>query len=143
MAARRRCSPWPGYSGAVERAQMLLRASSSHNGPNAPKSEQKEAESSGEVGATPASDSRRTTASHLGRAYATAYRGEGECDGGLGVEVEALARAAVSGGAFSGDGAGGAATAAAALADRGRREGGAGDRVEWSGLGARGSVPTR
>jgi len=78
------------------------------------------------------------TASHLGRAYAVAYRDEGECAAGLGVEVGALVRPAASGGAFSGDSAGGAATAAAALVDRGRGEGGAGDRasgVAW-GRGA-------
>ena len=46
------------------------------------------------------------------------------------------ARPAVSGGAFSGDGAGRAATAAAALADRGRREGGAGDRASGAAWGA-------
>jgi len=43
MAARRRCSPWPGRSGAVERAQKLLRASPSSYGPNALKSERNKA----------------------------------------------------------------------------------------------------
>ena len=92
------------------------------------------AELFGEVGATPASDSRRTTASHLGRAYAGAYRGDGECAGVLGVEVGALVRSAASGGASSGNGAGGAAAAAAVHADGGRKERArATERVEWSG----------
>jgi len=63
------------------------------------------AEHSGELGATPASDSRRTAASHLGRAHAGAYRSDGECTGALGGELEALVRSAASGGAFSGNGA--------------------------------------
>ena len=97
------------------------------------------AELSGEVGATPASDSRRTTASHLGRAYAGAYRGDGECAAVLGVEVGALVRSAASGGASSGNGAGRAAAAAAARADGGRKERAlATERVEWSrGAGRR------
>jgi len=37
--------------------------------------------------------------SHLGRAFAGAYRGDGECAGGFGVEFGALAWPAVSGGA--------------------------------------------
>ena len=82
----------------------------------------------------PASDSRRTTASHLGRAYAGAYRGDGECAGVLGVEFGALVRLAASGGALSGNGAGGAAAAAAAHAGRGRREKArAIEWREWSG----------
>jgi len=100
------------------------------------------AELSGEVGATPASDSRRTNASHLGRAYAGAYRGDGECAGDLGVEVGALVRPAASGGAFSGNGVGGAAAATAARADGGRRE--RARTTEWrERLGTRGGVPTR
>jgi len=55
-------------------------------------------ELSGEVGATPASDSRRTMGSHHGRAFGGAYRGDDECAGGLGAEVGALAWPAVSSG---------------------------------------------
>jgi len=73
------------------------------------------------------SDSRRTTASHLGRAYAGAYHGDGECAGVLGVEFGALVRPATSGGAFSGNGTGGAAAAAARTEEGGR---GADDRME-------------
>ena len=62
-------------------------------------------ELSGEVGATPMSDSRRTATSHLRRVHAGAYRDDGECAGALGVEVGALVRPAASGGAFSGNGA--------------------------------------
>jgi len=99
------------------------------------------AELSGEVGATPTSDSQRTTASHLGRAYAGAYCGDDECAGVLGVEVGALVPPAASGGAFSGNGAGRAA-AAAARADRGRRE--RARATEWGErLGTQGGVPTR
>jgi len=57
------------------------------------------AELSGEVGATPTSDSRRSTGSHLGRAFAGAYRDDGECTGGFGVEIGALEWPAVSSGA--------------------------------------------
>jgi len=57
------------------------------------------AELSGEVGETLASDSQRTTVSHLGRAFTGAYRGDDECAGGLGGEVGALAWPAVSSGA--------------------------------------------
>jgi len=98
------------------------------------------AELSGEVEATSASDSRRTTASHLGRAYAGAYRGDDECAGVFGVEVGALVQPAASGGAFSGNCAGG--DAAAMCADGGRRER-RGLHNGGSGLGARGGVPTR
>jgi len=46
MAARRRCSPWPGRSGAVERARGSVEASPLSYGPNAPKSKRNEAETS-------------------------------------------------------------------------------------------------
>jgi len=99
------------------------------------------AEHSGEIGATLASDSRRTAASHLGRAYAGAYRGDGECAGALGVELEALLRPAASGGACSGNGARRNCccywcTGGGRRERRGRQNGG---RV----LGARVGVPTR
>ena len=66
------------------------------------------AELSGEVGATPTSDLRRSTGSHLSRAFAGAYRGDGECAGGFGVEFGALAtecRISSERRSFSGDGA--------------------------------------
>jgi len=44
MAARRRCSPWPGCSGGVERARGTVYASSSHSEPNALKNRQNRAE---------------------------------------------------------------------------------------------------
>ena len=149
MVAQRRCSPWPGHSGAVESAQTTLRASSPHDRPSASKHERKRqdfarsvaVEHSGEVGATPASDSRRTAASHLGRAHAGAYRGDGECAGALGVEVEALVRSAASGGAFSNNGAR-RDCCCCCCADRGRRE----RRGRQNGgrvLGARVGIPTR
>ena len=72
------------------------------------------------------SDSRRTAASHLGRAYARAYRGDGERAGVLGVEFGALVRPAASDGAFSGNRAAGAA--AAVRTEEGGR--GAGNRME-------------
>ena len=85
-------------------------------------------ELSGEVGATPASDSRRAAASHLGRACAEAYRDKDECNGELGSEIGALAWPAVSGGN----------AAAAALTSRGRRgERSGGDRVEPGDAGRR------
>ena len=87
-----------------------------------------------EVGATPASDSRHTTGSHLGRAFAGAYRGDGECAGGLGVEVGALAWPAVSSGALRRWRCGGAATAATLASGGGRRrEERVTERVEWPG----------
>ena len=78
MAARRRCSPWPGRSGAVERAQTTLRASSPHYRPSAPKNERKEA------------------------GYSKIRHGAA---GALGFELGALVRLAASGGACSGNGA--------------------------------------
>ena len=131
--ARRRCSPWPGRSGAVERAQTTLQASSPPYRPSAPKNERKEVgnvatEYSSELGATPASDSRRTVASHLGRAHAGAYRSDGECAGALGGELEALVRSAASGGAFSGNGARRSCCCCAARAERGGR--GTRDRMD-------------
>ena len=44
MAARRRCSPWPGRSGAVERARGTVEASSSCYEPNALKIKRNEEE---------------------------------------------------------------------------------------------------
>ena len=96
------------------------------------------AELSGVVGATLASDSRRTTGSHLGRAFAGAYRGDDECAGGLGVEVGALAWPAVSSGALRQWRCGGAAMAATLASGGGRRREERGDRVEPGG-----GVPTR
>jgi len=94
-----------------------------------------------EVGATLANDSRRTAASHLGRAYAGAYRGDGECAGVLGVEFGALVRRAAGGGAFSGNGTRQNCCAAAARTEEGGRR--RGRRNGGSGLGTRGGVPTR
>jgi len=90
-------------------------------------------ELSGKVGVTPASDSRHTTGSHLGRAFAGAYCGDGECTGGLGVEVGALAWPAVSSGALQRWRCSGAATAATLASGGGRREERATERVEWPG----------
>jgi len=84
------------------------------------------------VGATPVSDSRCTAASRLGRAYAGAYHGDGECAGVLGVEFGALVPPAASGRA--------AAAAAAQTEEGGRRHG---RQNGGSGLGARVGVPTR
>ena len=98
------------------------------------------AEHSGDVGATPASDSRCTAASHLGRAYAGAYRGDGECAGALGFELGALVWPAASGGACSGNGAW--RNCCCCCASRGRRE----RRGRQNGgrvLGVRVGVPTR
>jgi len=94
-------------------------------------------ELSGEVRATLASDSRCTTDSHLGRAFAGAYRGD-KCAGGLGVEVGALAWPAVSSGALRQWRCGGAAMAATLASGGGRRREERGDRVEPGG-----GVPTR
>jgi len=113
MAARRRCSPWPGRSGAVERANDPLElphltTDLAHQRTSEKRQDTARsvmAEHSGDVRATSASDSWRTAASHLGRAHAGAYRGDGECAGALGVELEALVRPAASGGACSGNGA--------------------------------------
>ena len=49
------------------------------------------AELFGEVRITLTSDSRRTVASHPGRACAKAYHGKGECSGGFGAEDRPLA----------------------------------------------------
>jgi len=97
-------------------------------------------ELSDKVGATPVSDSRHTTGSHLGRAFAGAYRGDDECAGGLGTEVGALAWPAVSSGA----------SPAMALrrscyccgARERRKKRGRSGETEWR-VGARGGVPTR
>jgi len=99
-------------------------------------------EHSGELGATPASDSRHTVASHLGRAHAGAYRGDGECAGALGGELEALVRSVASGGLSPAMARGGALR----LWLRSRVEGGGrdpGDRMDGGLLGARVGVPTR
>jgi len=101
------------------------------------------AELSGEVGATLTSDSRRSTGSHLGRAFAGAYLDDGECAGGFGVEIRALEWPAVSSGAapamalrWSSYGCG--------CTREWREEGERRERQsEWSGLGARAGVPTR
>jgi len=98
-------------------------------------------EHSGELGATPASDSRRTAASHLGRAHAGAYRSDSECTGALGGELEALVRSAASGGAFSGNGARRNCCCCTTRAEGGGR--GAGDRMDGGLLGAQVGVPTR
>jgi len=93
MAARRRCSPWPGRSGAVERAGGSVEATPSSYGPNAPKSKRNEAETSkvrrgGVLRRGRKNSGERFTAclavSHLGRACAEAYRGEDQCSGELG-----------------------------------------------------------
>ena len=147
MAARRRCSLWPGHSGGVERARGTIEASSSCYEPNALKikrnGQKREgfdtAELSNEVVLTPARDCGFAEGFHLGRARAGAYRGEGEHNGGLGTENGPLARPAASGGASAGNGAAAVTAAAAALAS-GEGEG-AGEWTEWC-LGARGAVPT-
>jgi len=101
------------------------------------------AELSGEVGATPTSDLRRSTGSHLGRAFARAYRGDGECAGGFGVEFGALPWPAVSGGTSPAmalrRSSYGCGCACKWRKERERR----GRQSEWSGLGARVGVPTR
>jgi len=101
------------------------------------------AELSGVVGATPTSDLRRSTGSHLGRAFAGAYRGDGERAGGFGVEFGALAWLAVSSGASPAmalrRSSYGCGCAREWRKERGRR----GRQSEWSGLGAQVVVPTR
>ena len=100
--------PWPGHSGGVERARGRS-SELPHHVPNlthsrASGTRQKwegfgAAEHSDEVGEIPASDYRLTDDSHIGRACAGAYCGEGEHGGGLGAENGSLARPAASGGA--------------------------------------------
>ena len=107
MAARRRCSPWPGHSGGVERARGIVRASSPRPEPNALKSKRNEAEIGGfrRGGAlrrgrgTPSSDCGLADGFHLCRVCAGAYRGEGKDGGGLRAENGSQARPAASGGA--------------------------------------------
>jgi len=93
-------------------------------------------EHSDEVGETPASDSGLAAVSHLGRACAEAYRGEDECSGGFGAEDRSLVWPAE----LSGDGA--AAELLRLLRSRAEEGEGSGEGTEWSGLGARGGVPT-
>jgi hypothetical protein len=100
------------------------------------------AEYSGELGVTPASDSRRSTDSHLGRTFARAYPSDGECPGALGVELEALVWPATSGGALSGNGARRSGCCCAVRAEE-EGEGGRGGQNGRNGLGACAGVPTR
>jgi hypothetical protein len=100
------------------------------------------AEYSGELGVTPASDSRRSTDSHLGRTFARAYPSDGECPGALGVELEALVWPATSGGALSGNGARRSGCCGAVRAEE-EGEGGRGGQNGRNGLGACAGVPTR
>ena len=88
------------------------------------------AEYSGELGVTPASDSRRSTDSHLGRTFARAYPSDGECPGALGVELEALVWPATSGGALSGNGARRSGCCCAVRAEEEGEGGRGGDRME-------------
>ena len=88
------------------------------------------AEYSGELGVTPASDSRRSTDSHLGRTFARAYPSDGECPGALGVELEALVWPATSGGALSGNGARRSGCCGAVRAEEEGEGGRGGDRME-------------
>jgi len=151
MAARRRCSPWPAApvryntgkasSELPRRTTDLTRQKASETGQKRARFDA--AELSGEVGATPTSDSRRSMGSHLGRTFAGAYRDDGECSGSFGVEVGALVWPAVSSGAApvmvlrrSSYGCG----CAREWRDEGERRG---RQSEWSGLGARAGVPTR
>ena len=88
------------------------------------------AEYSGELGVTPASDSRRSTDSHLGRTFARAYPSDGECPGALGVELDALVWPATSGGALSGNGARRSGCCCAVRAEEEGEGGRGGDRME-------------
>jgi len=67
--------------------------------------------------------------SHLGRTFAGAYGDDGECSGGFGVEVGALAWPAVSSGAAPVMALRWSSTASVALASGGRRERGTGNRA--------------